>query len=212
MTPADRTAHWVGRRLLLRQDADPVLDAVRGLDLPGRGRAVGPGARELCCSGGCCGWALFGLIHGLVFWFGDILLLYALSGLVMLLCRSWSAKKLLWVGGRDHPVLRPVPGGRLDRAWRPCPPDMAAKFGGSGSNPFAATPELIVQSIAAYKDGLFGGSFMPNAKGWVISALFMLPIGALRHRAADDDRAGPVQDRLLGRAVAGLGLWPADRR
>lgn len=42
--------------------------------------------------------AIFGLIHGLVLWFGDILLLYAWSGLFMMLARSWSPKKLLWVG------------------------------------------------------------------------------------------------------------------
>jgi len=41
---------------------------------------------------------LFGLAHGLFFWFGDILLLYALTGLVVLLVRSWSAKRLLIVG------------------------------------------------------------------------------------------------------------------
>ena len=42
--------------------------------------------------------ALFGLIHGLALWFGDILLLYAWSGLFMLLARSWPPRKLFWVG------------------------------------------------------------------------------------------------------------------
>ena len=42
--------------------------------------------------------AIFGLIHGLAFWFGDILLLYAWTGLFVMLVRSWSARRLLIVG------------------------------------------------------------------------------------------------------------------
>ncbi|CAN5371324.1 DUF418 domain-containing protein [soil metagenome] len=42
--------------------------------------------------------AVFGLIHGLAFWFGDILLLYAWSGVFMMLARSWPARRLMWVG------------------------------------------------------------------------------------------------------------------
>lgn len=42
--------------------------------------------------------ALFGLLHGLAFWYGDILLLYAWTGLFVMLARSWSARRLLVVG------------------------------------------------------------------------------------------------------------------
>ena len=42
--------------------------------------------------------AVFGLLHGLAFWFGDILLLYAWTGLFVMLVRSWSARRLLIVG------------------------------------------------------------------------------------------------------------------
>lgn len=44
--------------------------------------------------------ALFGLIHGILIWAGDILLTYALSGAILLLFRNSSQKKLLrWAGG-----------------------------------------------------------------------------------------------------------------
>ena len=42
--------------------------------------------------------ALFGLIHGLALWFGDILLLYAWCGLFMMLARSWPTRTLMWTG------------------------------------------------------------------------------------------------------------------
>ena len=42
--------------------------------------------------------AIFGAIHGLAFWFGDILLLYAWTGLFVMLVRSWSARTLLITG------------------------------------------------------------------------------------------------------------------
>jgi uncharacterized protein len=42
--------------------------------------------------------AIFGAIHGLAFWFGDILLLYAWTGVFVMLVRSWSARRLLITG------------------------------------------------------------------------------------------------------------------
>ena len=43
--------------------------------------------------------ALFGLIHGVVIWWGDILLLYAPAGGVLFFCRSWPPRLLLPAGG-----------------------------------------------------------------------------------------------------------------
>ena len=43
--------------------------------------------------------ALFGLIHGLLIWAGDILLIYAFSGAILLLFRKRQQKTLLWWAG-----------------------------------------------------------------------------------------------------------------
>jgi uncharacterized protein len=43
--------------------------------------------------------ALFGLIHGMLIWAGDVLLTYALSGAILLLFRNREQKTLLWWAG-----------------------------------------------------------------------------------------------------------------
>src|ERR1700676_1682358 len=43
--------------------------------------------------------ALFGLIHGLLIWAGDVLLTYAFSGAILLLFRNRQQKTLLWWAG-----------------------------------------------------------------------------------------------------------------
>lgn len=51
--------------------------------------------------------ALFGLIHGILIWWGDILLMYALAGALLLLFRNRQQKTLLWWAGSifSLPVL-----------------------------------------------------------------------------------------------------------
>ncbi len=43
--------------------------------------------------------AIFGLIHGILIWAGDILLTYALSGAILLVFRKREQKTLLWWAG-----------------------------------------------------------------------------------------------------------------
>ncbi len=172
MNDADRTAHW-WVDVFFSDKMRTLFSMLFGVSvfLVGGERSDRPrGAllqRRLLWLG------VFGLIHGLVFWFGDILLLYAVCGLIMLLCRSWSARKLLWVGGGITLFFALCQaGGAIGMAALPA--DIAAKFGGGGANPFGATPESIQQTITAYTTGL--GSFAQNAKGWVLATLFTLPV------------------------------------
>ena len=45
------------------------------------------------------GWMiLFGLMHGIGIWYGDVLLAYALAGMMVMLARSWTPKRLIAVG------------------------------------------------------------------------------------------------------------------
>ncbi|MEO0416041.1 MAG: hypothetical protein AAF226_13925, partial [Verrucomicrobiota bacterium] len=52
------------------------------------------------------GWlALFGSLHALFIWHGDILLSYALVGMLVYCFRRMSSKKLAWIGGATHAVF-----------------------------------------------------------------------------------------------------------
>ncbi len=87
---------------------------------------------------------LFGLAHGLFFWFGDILLLYALTGLVVLLVRSWSAKRLLIVGVALNVTLSALYVGAI-ALMRMVPPEALADMN------WDASPQRIAEMIAEYQ-------------------------------------------------------------
>jgi hypothetical protein len=99
------------------QVRDPVLDAVRHLDLPGRRRAV-RGRQDPILRKRLMWMVAFGLLHGFVIWYGDVLLSYALAGFAVMLARSWTPKRLIrtgatmWIGAvaavRRRPGLHDV--------------------------------------------------------------------------------------------------------
>lgn len=121
---------------------------------------------------------LFGLIHGLAFWFGDILLHYAYCGLLMMLVRSWPARRLLWVGGGITaawtlmtaggallgPVLMSILG-----------PEFAAKAASGGAQVTPAGVMAIVEQVR----GGYGGAMLQNFQAWVMIqgfSLFLIPV------------------------------------
>ena len=76
--------------------------------------------------------ALFGLIHGILIWAGDILLTYAFSGAILLLFRKRQQKTLLWWAGSlfslpivISSVFLGLYFSRFHRPWMdPKPPDL----------------------------------------------------------------------------------------
>lgn len=115
--------------------------------------------------------AAFGAIHGLAFWYGDILLHYAYCGLLMMLMRSWSAKRLLWIGGGVTAlwgVLATL--GALMMAN--LPPEAMAHM--EASQP-AAGPADIAAAVQAYLSGPLS-PWIENGQTWAFFQLLMSPV------------------------------------
>jgi uncharacterized protein len=118
--------------------------------------------------------AVFGLIHGAAFWFGDILLHYAYCGLIVMLMRSWTAGRLIWVGAGVNLLFGLLSAGaEIGQAM----------FGGEvpsggGGNPFAVTPEALAASIEAYRSG-WPAAQIENLSAWALlqsASLVLIPI------------------------------------
>lgn len=121
--------------------------------------------------------AVFGLIHGAVFWFGDILLHYAYTGMLVMLCRSWSAKRLIWTGALLNLLFALLSAGTFAAQAV-----MGGDGGGGGAagGPFAVTPEQLTAIIQAYQSG-WPAAQIENLKAEVFlqaMSLTLIPITA----------------------------------
>jgi uncharacterized protein len=116
--------------------------------------------------------AVFGLIHGAAFWYGDILLHYAYCGLLVLLVRSWSARRLILVGGGINLAAA------LLSALAMWSQVFFASQASQGENPFAMTAEDLTAMIQAYQSG-WPAAQIENLKAWAFLqgfSLFLAPI------------------------------------
>lgn len=118
---------------------------------------------------------LFGLLHGAVLWYGDILLHYAYCGLIMMMFRSWTARRLLWVGG-GLTLLWGVIATLGYWGMANLPPEFAAKM--AAGQP-ASDPAAIAAAIDLYRSGWPAG-LIENLKHWAIFQLlaspFLIPV------------------------------------
>ncbi len=113
---------------------------------------------------------LFGLLHGALLWYGDILLHYAYCGLIMMMMRSWSARRLLWIGGGVTLLWAVI---AVLGSWGMA--NMPAEFRAQmqAGQP-ASSPQAIADAIALYRAGWPGG-FIENLKVWATFQLMMSP-------------------------------------
>ena len=111
------------------------------------------------------GWlALIGLIHGLAFWYGDILLLYALCGFAVMAARSWRGSLLLTVGGLiwfGLGVAYALMMGSLAFA----PPEVLESVGEAMAMGGMLTADGVRETIAAYREGAWGSTWN-NILSW----------------------------------------------
>jgi uncharacterized protein len=101
---------------------------------------------------------LFGLLHGALIWYGDILLCYAIAGFLAAHVRSWSPGKLFGGGAVLFVAFAALEAGST---WAMAYfPEAVAE-----SMPFA-TPEAARADIAAF-GGTFAQSLTANFEAWM---------------------------------------------
>ncbi|GIK51006.1 MAG: DUF418 domain-containing protein [Hyphomonadaceae bacterium] len=102
-------------------------------------------------------WLLvFGLIHALLIWYGDILVTYAITGLIVMFARAWRPATLTIVGVVLLLVSIALQG-VLGAVWDVIPPDQRAPIVQQLEAIFAPSAEELARVQAAYQGGLLAG-------------------------------------------------------
>jgi uncharacterized protein len=146
--------------------------------------------------------AIFGLLHGLALWFGDILLLYAWSGVFMMLCRSWSPKRLLWSGiGLVAAFTLLEFGGTVFSALQPFD---AVKDAAKLAKDHAA----LLATVDLVRSGWLG-AMTANLKMWALIqglsvAMFVFPTVGLMMVGLSLFKSGYLAGRAPARAYAAM--------
>ena len=108
---------------------------------------------------------IFGLIHGLLIWYGDILFHYALVGFLVLFARSWKPATLFIVGGILYVLsfaLQTVNGPLMSMV----PQDQLGPILAQLESVFAVSQEDFEHMRAAYQGGFVSG-VQENIGAWL---------------------------------------------
>jgi len=143
------------------------------------------------------------LIHGLLIWWGDVLLLYAVTGLLVMLCRSMSGRRLIWAG-LGVTILLALLAALGALAMNFAPPEVQASMAAQKAA-MGGTPETIAASIAEYRSG-WSGMLHENFASWAqlqtASIFYIIPTLGLMLLGMGLFKTG----FMAGRAPTGLYL------
>ena len=132
--------------------------------------------------------ALFGLIHGLLIWAGDILLTYALSGAILLLFRKRQQKTLLWWAGSLFAVPIVVSTtflilyfSRFHRPWMdPKPPNMKHLYDVINIYAHGTVRQMLAQNWVQWKRDLPTELFAIYAAGLFLLGMWVWRAGIVQ--------------------------------
>jgi uncharacterized protein len=181
--------------------------AVQMLRAEQRGLAIAPVFRRRLAV-----LLLFGAVHAFFLWYGDILLMYALVGFVLLLCRGRSDRALL-ASAAVLLVAVPIAMGAVPLVMsllgRPMPPPDLAAFAESGAAALAAFQGGAYTQVFMENLKMLGFFYLtPKAAVWTLSSLglFLLGLYAGRRRFFEDVEAHREGFRRVARWGLGVGL------
>lgn len=150
--------------------------------------------------------ALFGLIHGIFIWAGDILLTYALSGAILLLFRKRQQKTLLWWAGSLFSVPIVVSTTFLclyfsgfRRPWMvPKPPDVQKYYAIIGIYAHGTVRQIFAQNWVEWKQMLPFELFAIYATGLFLLGMWVWRAGIVQRL----DEYKPVLKRVCTWCIA----------
>ena len=122
--------------------------------------------------------ALFGLAHGILLWFGDILLSYALVGLLVMCARHWPAARLYAVGGGLFVASLLILAGFMAYTMPQTPAEMAALV----QQNWQPGQTQIALETSRYKSDL-AGSLQANLQDWAAFQFQLLLLLSVRTAA-----------------------------
>ncbi|MDO1559178.1 DUF418 domain-containing protein [Brevundimonas sp. 2R-24] len=155
---------------------------------------------------------VFGLLHATLFWFGDILLTYAIAGFLVMWARTWRPLPLIAAGLALYLVFFVLPM-LATLALGLMPPEALAQI--KSQMGWTVDPAATSATVDAYRtlEGSFFGNLRVLAMYWG-SAWVMVPaLGGLMMVGLGLFKTGFLAGRshpivyLLVIALAGVGLW-----